>query len=198
MRWFRMFRKALWFLSVAVTAPFIFLVAVWCLLAVGLVISNALSVFSPAAQAPTPAPENWNRPAPEPTPAVDPAKRKFTRAERKLAREVIKDAAEAMGESRRTFMQGVSAERNAGYEGPTPHLEELETSLAMHDDAAGFFDDMDEFGQFLEMLLAFIEKLLALFGMFSLDMPTLDAPAVATIPLDVPVVASVPFHSLVA
>lgn len=146
-------------------------------------------------QAPTPAAESWNDPDPKPTPAVDPAKRKFSRADRKLAREVIRDAAESMGLSRREFMRGVAAEQAEGYIGSTPHTEELETSLAMHE-GAGF--DIEEFGKFLEMILAFIEKIMALFGLFSLDAPTFDASVVAFILPDVPVVASTPFLYIAA
>ena len=150
------------------------LIAVCCVVGIGI-----------AADAPTPAAETWDKPTPivEPGPAGPFAELgKFSRQDRRLARDVMRDAAEAMGQSRRELMRGVMSERVNGYRGPTPHLDELETSLALHDDAPGF--DIEEFGRILEMIIEFIQKLMAIFGMFSCNAPA-DAPMVASVPFPI-------------
>ena len=93
------------------------------------------------------------------------AMRRMSRADRKLAREVVRDAADAAGMRRLEFMRAVQDE-------DPDAMDELKVSLAQHDDALRF--DPDEFGQFLTMILEFIEKLLAIFAMFA-DAGSLDA-----------------------
>jgi len=168
------------------------------LFALAAVCAMIWGIQSLAAQAPTPVAERWNETGPQPTPASPfAALGRFSRADRKMAREVMRDAADAMGESRREFMRGVMTEKAADYKGSTPHLDELETSLALHDDAPGF--DIDEFARILDMIIEFIKKLMAIFGMFALDTaPALDASVVAFAPVDVPAVAAVPFLSTAA
>ncbi len=99
--------------------------------------------------------------AADPAPA-DPMKRKFSRADRKLAKEVIRDAAESMGLSRREFVKGVRAEQAKDYKGMTPHTDELKMSLAMHDGVGEI--DIDRLREILQMIFQFIAKLLAIFG----------------------------------
>jgi len=90
--------------------------------------------------------------AAEPTPA----RRDMTRAERKLARDVIADAAEAAGMRRLEFMRKVNA-------GDTVACEELKVSLAAHPDAREI--DIDRLRELLDLILEFIAKLLSLFAL---------------------------------
>jgi hypothetical protein len=101
----------------------------------------------------------------DPTPAVETeaespqaSLRRMSRADRRLAREVVRDAAEAAGMRRLEFMRAVVDEDQDA-------VDELKLSLALHDNALGF--DPDEFGQFLAMILEFIEMLMAMFSMFA-------------------------------
>lgn len=82
---------------------------------------------------------------------------RFSRADRKLAREVIADASQALGMRRLEFMREVGA-------GNETCLAELKTSLVMHDDAPGF--DPERFQEILQMILDFIKQLLELFSLF--------------------------------
>lgn len=122
------------------------------------------------AQAPAPTAETWNAPGPQPTPANPfAALGKFSRADRKLAREVIADAAETCGMTRLQFMRAVRA-------GDQKCVDEMKVSLAMSDDAPGF--DLDQFQQILNMILDFIARLLELFGLFAMDQPASSTMAV--------------------
>ena len=93
------------------------------------------------------------------------ARDRMTRAERKLAREVIADAADACGMRRLQFMRAVD-------QGDPTANDELKVSLAAHDDVGEI--DIDRLREILEMILEFISKLIAMFGMFA-DDRTLDA-----------------------
>jgi len=84
--------------------------------------------------------------------------RRISRAERKLAREVIRDAAKAQGVSRLKFMRAVNRGEEAA-------LDELKISLAAHEDAREI--DIDRLREILQVILDFIKQLLALFGMFA-------------------------------
>ena len=86
------------------------------------------------------------------------ALRKMTRAERKLARDVIADAAEAAGMRRLEFMRAVDR-------GDQYCKDELKMSLAAHDEAREI--DIERLQEILQMILDFISQLLALFGMFA-------------------------------
>jgi hypothetical protein len=79
-------------------------------------------------------------------------------SDRRLARAVRNDAAEAMGMRRLEFMRAVIDDDQEAND-------QLKLSLAEQDDAIKF--DPDEFGQFLEMIIQFIERLLAIFSMFA-------------------------------
>ena len=84
--------------------------------------------------------------------------RKMTRAERKLAREVIADAADAAGMRRLEFMR-------AANRGDRVAVDELKVSLAAHDEAREI--DIDRLQEILQMILDFIKQLLELFSMFA-------------------------------
>jgi len=109
----------------------------------------------------------------EVTPVADeptPARKRFSRAERKLAREVIRDAAESAGMSRLRFMRAVDR-------GDQAALDELKVSLAGHEEAAEI--DVDRLREILQVILDFISQLLALFSMFASDAPTVDGELIA-------------------
>lgn len=93
------------------------------------------------------------------------ALRRMSRSERKLAREVIRDAAEAAGMRRLEFMRAVQA-------GDVEANDELKLSLAASD--AALEVDVERLREILTMLLDFISQLLAIFSMFA-DASTLDA-----------------------
>ena len=93
----------------------------------------------------------------QPTPANPMAAgRRLTRAERKLAREVIADAAQAAGMRRLEFMRAV-------HRGDQAAIDELKVSLSTRDEAREW--DIDRLREILDLILAFIEKLLALFAL---------------------------------
>lgn len=99
-------------------------------------------------------------------PSASPVARvRVTRTERKLAREVIADAADACGMRRLEFLRAVDR-------GDTEAHDELRLSLVAHD-AVGEVD-IDRLHEILQMILDFISQLLAMFGMFS-DATALDA-----------------------
>jgi hypothetical protein len=83
---------------------------------------------------------------------------RMRRADRELAREVVRNAAESAGMRRLEFMRAVQ-------DGDPDAVDELKLALVDTDQALKF--DPDEFGKFLEMILQFIEKLLALFALFA-------------------------------
>jgi len=91
--------------------------------------------------------------------------RRITRSERKLAREVIRDAANAAGMRRLEFMRAVQA-------GDVEATGELKLSLAGHEDAREI--DIERLKEIFAMILDFIKQLLAIFSMFA-DNATLDA-----------------------
>ena len=93
------------------------------------------------------------------------ALRRITRSERKLAREVIRDAANAAGMRRLEFMRAVD-------EGDVEANDELKLSLLQHPGARDI--DIERFKEILAVILDFIKQLLALFAMFA-DNATLDA-----------------------
>ena len=95
-----------------------------------------------------------------PTPAVNPqaSLRRMTRAERKLALEVIDDAAKACGMRRLEFMRAVKR-------GDAVANDELKLSLAANEDAREI--DVDRLRELLQVILDFISQLLAIFGMFA-------------------------------
>jgi len=93
------------------------------------------------------------------------ALRRITRSERKLAREVIRDAAEAAGMRRLEFMRAVD-------EGDVEANDELKLSLLQHPGAREI--DIERFKEILAVILDFIKQLLAIFAMFA-DNATLDA-----------------------
>ena len=93
------------------------------------------------------------------------ALRRITRSERKLAREVIRDAANAAGMRRLEFMRAVD-------EGDVGANDELKLSLLQHPGARDI--DIERFKEILAVILDFIKQLLALFAMFA-DNATLDA-----------------------
>jgi len=93
------------------------------------------------------------------------ALRRMTRAERKLAREVIADAADAAGMRRLEFMRAVS-------NGDVIATDELKMSLASHEDVREI--DIDRLKEIFQMILDFISQLMALFSLFA-DNATLDA-----------------------
>jgi len=97
--------------------------------------------------------------------APEAALRKTTRAERKLAKEVIRDAAEAAGMRRLEFMRAVQA-------GDVSANAELKLSLVAHEDAREI--DIERLKEIFQMILDFISQLMALFSMFA-DNSTLDA-----------------------
>ena len=84
--------------------------------------------------------------------------RKFNRSQRKLAKEVIRDAAESCGMRRLEFLRAVDAgDRNA--------TDELKLSLAAHEEVGEI--DPDRLQEILQMILEFIKALLELFAMFA-------------------------------
>jgi len=142
-------------------------IMVACLVAV-------LAADSIAAQPPAPTAESWNQRTPQPTPAPPfVGLGKFTRAERKLAKEAIQDAAQACGMRRMEFCRAVN-EGNAGC------VEELKVSLATHEDVSEI--DIERLREILQMILDFIKQLMAIFGMFA-DNAQGPALEVATVPL---------------
>jgi hypothetical protein len=94
------------------------------------------------------------------------AMRRMSRSDRRLAKEVLRDAAEAAGMRRLEFCRAVQR-------GDEDAMDELKLSLASHDDAlrfdpdqfSSFLDTM--FSSFLDTILKFIEQLLAIFSMFA-------------------------------
>jgi hypothetical protein len=86
------------------------------------------------------------------------AMRRMSRSDRRLAKEVLRDAAEAAGMRRLEFCRAVQR-------GDEDAMDELKLSLASHDDALRF--DPDQFSSFLDTILKFIEQLLAIFSMFA-------------------------------
>ena len=82
--------------------------------------------------------------------------REFTRKERKQARKVIRNAAEAAGMRRVAFMRAVDA-------GDQECVDELKVSLAASGMAGEV--DIDRLKEILQMILEFIKQLLAIFAM---------------------------------
>ncbi len=93
------------------------------------------------------------------------ALRRMSRSERKLAREVLRDAAEAAGMRRLEFMRAVN-------NGDVEANDELKMSLAASDVAREV--DVERLREILQVILDFISQLLAIFSMFA-DASTLDA-----------------------
>jgi len=91
--------------------------------------------------------------------------RNMTRAERKLAREVIADAADAAGMRRLEFMRAVN-------NGDVIATDELKMSLASHEEVREI--DIERLKEIFQMILDFISQLMALFSLFA-DNATLDA-----------------------
>lgn len=79
---------------------------------------------------------------------------RMNREDRKLAREVRNDAASAMGMRRLEFMRAIAREDQDA-------LDELKMSLV---ERAGLDFDPDRFQQILDMIIAFIKALMAIFG----------------------------------
>jgi len=88
------------------------------------------------------------------------ALRKIRREDRKLAREVRNDAADACGMRRLQFMRALAA-------GDVDCNEQLRLSLIEHPDAGEWDIDVDKLKEILAMILDFIKQLLAIFGMFA-------------------------------
>lgn len=93
------------------------------------------------------------------------ALRRMSRSERKLAREVLRDAAEAAGMRRLEFMRAVN-------NGDVEANDELKMSLAASDVAREV--DVERLREILQVILDFISQLLAIFSMFA-DASTLNA-----------------------
>jgi hypothetical protein len=85
----------------------------------------------------------------------------MTRTERKLTREIIRDAADACGMRRMEFMRSVDR-------GDATANEELKASIAAHEysDKPGEID-IDRLKEILEMILEFISRLLEIFSVFA-------------------------------
>ena len=86
------------------------------------------------------------------------ALRRMSRSERKLAREVLRDAAEAAGMRRLEFMRAVN-------NGDVEANDELKMSLAASDVAREV--DVERLREILQVILDFISQLLAIFSMFA-------------------------------
>ena len=103
----------------------------------------------------------------EPTPADGPqaSLRRMSRTERKLAREVRNDAAEALGLTRLAFMRRwIAGEKEA--------REQLKLSFAEHPDAREI--DIDRWNEIFAMIMEWIKQIMAIFALFA-DNATLDA-----------------------
>ena len=84
--------------------------------------------------------------------------RQLKRTERRLAREVVQDAALNAGMRRLEFMRAVN-------NGDPDAMDELRVSLASRDDAGEI--DTDKLKEILDMILEFIAALLEIFSAFA-------------------------------